>query len=67
MLDINDFGYYYLQMILQMLRKLSSKLDHLVWYLEMRRKKKSLLQIHKHTYDKPKSWHLPPPIFLTFF
>jgi len=27
-------------MILNILRKLSSKLDHLVWYLEMRRKNK---------------------------
>jgi len=38
MLDINDPGHYYLQMILNILRKLSSKLDHLVWYLEMRRR-----------------------------
>ena len=38
MLDINDFRYYYLQMILKILRKLSSKLDHLVWYLEMKRR-----------------------------
>jgi len=38
MLDINDSRNYYLQMILQMLRKLSSKLDHLVWYLEMKRR-----------------------------
>jgi len=40
MLVINGCSHYYLQMILKILRKLSAKLDHLVWYLEMRRKKK---------------------------
>jgi len=38
MLDINDTSYYYLQMILKILRKLSVKLDQLVWYLEMKRR-----------------------------
>ena len=38
MLVINDCIYYYLQMILKILRKLSAKLDQLVWYLEMKRK-----------------------------
>jgi hypothetical protein len=38
MLVINDCSHYYLQMILKILRKLSAKLDHLVWYLEMRRR-----------------------------
>jgi len=37
MLDINDTSYYYLQMILNILRKLSSKLDQLTWYFEMKR------------------------------
>jgi hypothetical protein len=38
MLVINDFSHYYLQMILKILRKLSVKLDQLVWYLEMKRR-----------------------------